>query len=103
MGDNTNNFKDGKDLGIIYITNSTPNDLYLRSANLSNKSGYSSFNCIYPIPKDKQIIPSPPFETIHINQVDYQVALIKSGSSVMYAFNSRCDSKKNKMQQESLI
>lgn len=96
---------DSANIGIIYITNSTKQNIRLIAQNLPNASNYVAFHCFYPIPKDKQIIPSPNFDTIteHTTAIDYTVesSLIKKGETVAYAFNSKCDNPNSLTTQES--
>ena len=95
------NLKDARGSAIIYITNSSDIDLYLTSGNPVNNGGYSGFNCFYPLPQERQIVPSPSFKTIILDGYYVQSALIKAGKSVMYAFSSKCDSNENPNTRES--
>lgn len=86
------------DTGVIttaYFTNSSGEDVKLVSANPYNDSGYSKFNCLYPMPKKYQDLPSPAFKTMiepeNKEQNSVQYALISAGATVEYAFSSSCD------------
>lgn len=84
---------DSGQIGIIYITNSSGEDVKLMSGNRFNGSGYTKFNCLYQVPKKNQDVPSPAFKTMYLpgTKQTTQYAVIPSGSSAEFAFNSSCD------------
>lgn len=79
----------------VFFTNSSGEDVKLVSGNSFNGSGYSKFNCLYPVPKKYQDLPSPAFKTMmepgSKQQNSLQYALIPAGSTIEYAFSSSCD------------
>lgn len=93
-------------ISTVYFTNSTGEDIKLVSGNSVNNSGYSKFNCLYPIPKKYQDVPSPAFKTMiepgSKGQSSLQYSLIPNGSTVAYAFDSSCDSVDNSEKNERL-
>ena len=87
---------DSGKIGYVYISNSSNEDVILVAADVSDKSGFSGFKCLYQIPKEYQILPSPSFNTMmdpttkgSTNSMQY--AMIRKGSTVAYAFKSTCD------------
>ena len=95
---NNENLNDTGVISIVYITNSSGVDNILSAENPSNDSGYQQFNCLYPAPA--KLLPygitSPRFGTKIIpgskSQKTQQYVLVKSGVTIAYQFNSKCDS-----------
>ena len=89
---------------IVYVSNTSSVDNILTAQNPANNSDHHQFNCLYPAPK-KDLpygVLSPSFKTMYIQDQDghdteeiQQYAVIKNGTTVAYAFNSRCDSEQN--------
>lgn len=98
---------DSGKISTVYFTNSSGEDVRLLSGNPYNDSGYSKFNCLYPMPQKYQDVPSPPFKTMFEpgskQQNSLQFAIIPAGATVEYAFSSSCDNGNDNEKSERLV